>query len=195
MVLLKCETCKESPRTDKKINHDDEPESSDNVKKDKKSKSIKTLGLVRRKEAIDIALKAGADVVLIDDENVVSEAKKLTNNVEIKLGLDAVGGKATGSIAQILGNDSHLVSYAIMSGEPIIVNQRDLIFKRITIHGFFMYLSTYLPKLKDAKLQSLKLLQQGKINVPIAKIYPPEKVKEALQHTINGGKVLLQFNS
>ena len=160
-----------------------------------KSKGIKTLGLVRRKEAIDIALKAGADVVLIDDENVVGEAKKLTNNVEIKLGLDAVGGKATGSIAQILGNESHLVSYAIMSGEPIIVSQRDLIFKRITIHGFFMYLSTYLPKLKDAKLQSLKLLQQGKINVPIAKIYPPEKVKEALQHTINGGKVLLQFNS
>jgi len=158
-----------------------------------KSKGIKTLGLVRRKEAVDIALKAGADVVLIDDENVVSEAKKATHNVEIKLGLDAVGGKATGSIAQILGKESHLVSYAIMSGEPIIVSQRDLIFKMITIHGFFMYLPAYLPKLKDAKLQSLKLLEQGKINVPIAEIYPPERIKEALQHTIKGGKVLLQF--
>ena len=160
-----------------------------------KSKGIKTLGLVRRKEAMDIALKAGADVVLVDDENVVNEAKKATNNVEIRLGLDAVGGKATNSIAQILGNESHLVSYAIMSGEPIIVSQRDLIFKRITIHGFWMYLPAYLPKLKDAKLQSLKLLEQGKINVPIAEIYPPERIKEALQHTINGGKVLLQFKS
>ncbi len=158
-----------------------------------KSKGIKTLGLVRRKEAIDIALKAGADIVLVDDENVVSEAKKLTNNAEIKLGLDAVGGKATGSIAHILGKEGHLVSYAILSGEPIIVSQRDLIFKMVTIHGFFMYLPTYLPKLKDAKRQSLKLLEQGKINVPIAEIYPPERIKEALQHTINGGKVLLQF--
>ncbi|HMG07518.1 MAG TPA: alcohol dehydrogenase catalytic domain-containing protein, partial [Mucilaginibacter sp.] len=51
-----------------------------------KSKGIKTLGIVRRKEAVDIALKAGADVVLIDDENVVGEAKKATNNAEIKLG-------------------------------------------------------------------------------------------------------------
>ena len=158
-----------------------------------KSKGIKTLGLVRRKEAIDIALKAGADIVLVDDENVVSEAKKLTNNAEIKLGLDAVGGKATGSIAHILGKESHLVSYAILSGEPIIVSQRDLIFKMVTIHGFFMYLPAYLPKLKDAKRQALKLLEQGKINVPIAEIYPPERIKEALQHTINGGKVLLQF--
>jgi NADPH:quinone reductase-like Zn-dependent oxidoreductase len=82
-----------------------------------KSKAIKTLGLVRRKEAIDIALKAGADVVLIDDENVVSEAKKLTNNSEVKLGLDAVGGSRR-SIAQILGNESHRF-YAMMSGEPI----------------------------------------------------------------------------
>ena len=160
-----------------------------------KSKGIKTLGLVRRKEAIDIALKAGADVVLIDDENVVSEAKKTTHNAEIKLGLDAVGGKATNSIAQILANEGYLVCYAMMSREPISVSQINLIFRRIQIHGFFMYLPTYLPKLKDAKLQSLKLLEQGKINVPIAEIYPPERVKEALQHTIRGGKVLLQFNS
>jgi NADPH:quinone reductase-like Zn-dependent oxidoreductase len=158
-----------------------------------KSKGIKTLGLVRRKEAIDIALKAGADIVLIDDENVVGEAKKATNNAEIKLGLDAVGGKATNSIAQILANEGNLVCYAAMSREPISVSQFGLIFRGIQIHGFFMYLPAYLPKLKDAKLQSLKLLEQGKLNVPVAKIYPPERVKEAIQHTINGGKVLLQF--
>jgi NADPH:quinone reductase-like Zn-dependent oxidoreductase len=160
-----------------------------------KSKGIKTLGLVRRKEAIDIALKAGADVVLMDDENVVSEAKKATHNAEIKLGLDAVGGKATNSIAQILANGGYLVCYANMSREPISVSQIGLIFRRIQIHGFFMYLPNYLPKLKNAKLQSLKLLEQGKINVPIAEIYPPERIKEAIQHTIKGAKVLLQFNS
>jgi NADPH:quinone reductase-like Zn-dependent oxidoreductase len=160
-----------------------------------KSKGIKTLGIVRRKEAVDIALKAGADVVLIDDDNVVSEAKKATDNAEIKLGLDAVGGKATNTIAQILGNEGCLVSYAMMSREPINVSQISLIFRRIQIHGFFMYLPYYVPKLKNAILQSVQLLEQGKLNVPVAKIYPPERVKEAIQHTIDGGKVLLQFNA
>ena len=160
-----------------------------------KSKQLKTLGLVRRKEAVDIALKAGADVVLVDDENVVSEAKKATLNAVIKLGLDAVGGKATNSIAEILGNEGYLVCYALMSREPIKVSQIGLIFRGISIHGFWMYLPAYLPKLRDAKLQSAKLLENGLINVPIAEVYPPEKVKEAIQHTINGGKVLLQFNS
>lgn len=160
-----------------------------------KSKGIKTLGIVRRKEAVDIALKAGADVVLVDDENVAAEAKKATNNAEIKLGLDAVGGKATNTLAQILGNEGYLVCYAMMSREPINVSQIGLIFRSIQIHGFFMYLPYYIPKLKNATLQSVQLLEQGKLNVPIAEIYPPERVKEAIQHTIAGGKVLLQFNS
>ena len=160
-----------------------------------KSKGIKTLGIVRRKEAVDIALKAGADVVLIDDENVVGEAKKATNNAVIKLGLDAVGGKATNSIAEILGNEGYLVCYALMGREPINVSQIGLIFIRIQIHGFIMYLPYNNPKLKNSILKSVQLLEQGKLNVPVAEIYPPERVKEAIQHTINGGKVLIQFNS
>jgi NADPH:quinone reductase-like Zn-dependent oxidoreductase len=160
-----------------------------------KSKGIKTLGIVRRKEAVDIALKAGADVVLIDDDNVESEAKKATNNAEIKLGLDAVGGKATNTIAQIIGNEGRLVAYAMMSREPINVSQIGLIFRRIQIHGFFMYLPYYVPKLKNAILQPVRLLEQGKLIVPVAEIYPPNRVKEAIQHTISGGKVLLQFKS
>jgi len=159
-----------------------------------KSKGLKTLGIVRRKEAVAIALKAGADVVLVDDETVIAEAKKATGNAEIKLGLDAVGGKATNTLAQILGNDARLVTYAMMSREPINVSQIGLIFRRMQIHGFFMYLPHYIPKLKNAILQSVQLLAKGKLNVPVAKIYPPEKVKEAIQHTIDGGKVLLQFN-
>jgi NADPH:quinone reductase-like Zn-dependent oxidoreductase len=160
-----------------------------------KSKGIKTLGIVRRKEAVDIALKAGADVVIVDDENVVGEAKKATNNAEIKLGLDAVGGKAANSIAEILGTGGYLVSYAMMSREPLTISQIGLIFRRIQIHGFWMFLPSYIPKLKNAILQSVRLLQQGKLNVPVAEIYPAERVKEAIQHTINGGKVLLQFKS
>ena len=159
-----------------------------------KSKGIKTLGIVRRQEAVDIATKAGADVVLVEDENVLGQAKKATNNADIKLGLDAVGGKATDTIAQILGNEGRLVTYAMMSREPINVSQIGLIFRSIQIHGFFMYLPNYIPKLKNAVLESARLLAKGKLNVPIAKIYPPESIKEAIQHTIDGGKVLLQFN-
>jgi NADPH:quinone reductase-like Zn-dependent oxidoreductase len=82
----------------------------------------------------------------------------------------------------------------MMSREPITVSQIGLIFRRIKIYGFFMYLPQYLPKLKNAVLQSLQLLEQGKLNVPVAEIYAPERVKEAIQHTIDGGKVLLKFN-
>jgi hypothetical protein len=83
----------------------------------------------------------------------------------------------------------------MMSREPIHVSQVGLIFRRIQLHGFYMYLPYYIPKLKNAILESLQLLAKGKLTVAIAEIYPPERVKEAIQHTINGGKVLLQFNA
>ena len=41
-----------------------------------------------------------------------------------------------------------------------------------------------------AKSKGIKTL-----GLPVAEIYPPERVREAIQHTINGGKVLIQFNS
>lgn len=160
-----------------------------------KSKGLKILGIVRRKEAVDIVLAAGADVVLVEDENLITEAKKLTNDAVIKLALDAVGGKAAASLAQILGTKGHLVSYAALSREALNISPLDLIFKDVTVHGFFMYLPQYEPKVKNAKIQSYELLAQGKLNVPIAKIYPPAKIKEAIQHTLDGSKVLLQFKA
>jgi hypothetical protein len=48
----------------------------------------------------------------------------------ISLGLDAVGGPATETMASVLSPGAHLVIYAWLSGLPIHVLQGDLIGKR-----------------------------------------------------------------
>ena len=48
----------------------------------------------------------------------------------IRLGLDAVGGPATATMASVLSPGAHLVGYAQLSGLPIHVPQADLIGKR-----------------------------------------------------------------
>lgn len=111
----------------------------------------------------------------------------------IKLGLDAVGGQSSSVLAQILGQGSHLVAYAILSGQPMVVSQVDLIVKRLKVHGFWMYLSEYLPKLNAAVRDSDSFIASKAINVPIVGFYPLSEIREAVKHSIRGEKVLLDF--
>jgi len=158
-----------------------------------KSRGIKTLAIVRRAEVVEIAQQAGADAVIVESASIAEEAKKVTDNANIKLGLDAVGGDSSAILAQILGVDSHLVAYAILSGKPVIVSQVDLIVKRLKVHGFWMYLSEYLPKLNSAVRESESLLAANAFNVPIAASYPLSSITEAVIHAQKGVKVLLDF--
>jgi hypothetical protein len=76
----------------------------------------------------------------------------------ISLGLDAVGGPATATMASVLSPGAHLVSYAWLSGLPIHVLQGDLIGKRLNIHGFWMYYEEYLPKMRAALTEATKVV-------------------------------------
>jgi len=61
------------------------------------------------------------------------------------------------------------------------------------VHGFWMYLEQYLPKLNAAVRESEALLESGALNVPVLAIYPPSAIKEAVAHAIKGVKILLDF--
>ncbi|KQM74804.1 hypothetical protein ASE74_02155 [Pedobacter sp. Leaf216] len=158
-----------------------------------KARGIKCVAIVRRPEAVEAARQAGADVVAVESETVVQEVKEATGGANIKLGLDGVGGKSSAILAQILGQGGHLVAYAVLSGQPLVVSQVDLIVKRLKIHGFWMYLSEFLPKLDAAARETDSLMASGSINVPIAACYPLSAFSEAVEHSIKGEKVLLDF--
>ena len=160
-----------------------------------KSRKLKTVAIVRRKDAVEIAKNAGADVVLVENPNVADEVKQATQGANIRLGLDAVGGESSAVLAKILGEDSHLVAYAILSGQPMVVSQVDLIAKRMKVHGFWMYLDQYLPKLNAAIRESEALLESGVLNVPIAAKYPLSAINDAVAHAEKGVKVLLDFTA
>ena len=158
-----------------------------------KSRGIKTAVIVRRAEAVEAAKEAGADLVVVESPTAVQEVKEATGGTNIKLGLDAVGGQSSAILAQILGQGSHLVAYAVLSGQPMVVGQVDLIVKRLKVHGFWMYLSEFLPKLDAAVREADSFIASGLINVPIAATYSLNAIREAVEHSIKGEKVLLDF--
>ena len=159
-----------------------------------KSRDLKIIGIVRRSELVPEVEQLGADFVGVESPELSKQIQTATGGMPIRLGLDAVGGPATATIASILSPQAHLVVYAWLSGSPIQVGQGDLIAKRLNIHGFWMYYDEYLPKIQAALTEAAKVVASGKLSLPFTATYKPFQIKEAIEHAERGGKVLLDFN-
>ena len=71
--------------------------------------------------------------------------------------------------------------------------QSALIGKRLNIPGFWMYYEEYLPKMRAALTEATKVVASGKLSLPITTTFKPSQIKEAIEHSERGGKVLLDF--
>jgi NADPH:quinone reductase-like Zn-dependent oxidoreductase len=152
------------------------------------------VGIVRRSELISEVEKLGADFVGVESPELPKQIQIATGGMPISLGLDAVGGPATATMATVLSPRAHLVIYAGLSGLPIQVPQGDLLGKRLNVHGFWMYYDEYLPKIRAALIEATKVVASGKLTLPITTTYKPSQIKEAIEHSQRGGKILLDFN-
>jgi NADPH:quinone reductase-like Zn-dependent oxidoreductase len=159
-----------------------------------KSRDLNVAGIVRRSELIAEVETLGFDFVGVESPELSKQIQIATGGMPMLLGLDAVGGPATATIASMLSPGAHLVIYAWLSGLPIHVQQGDLIAKRLEIHGFWMYYDEYLPKIRAALTEAATVVATGTLTLPITTTYKLSQVKEAIEHSQRGGKVLLDFN-
>ena len=121
-----------------------------------KSRDLNVVGMVRRSELIPEIETLGVDFVGLESPELSKQIQISTSGMPIVLGLDAVGGPATATMANVLSPGAHLVSYAGLSVLPIHVPQGDLIAKRLTIHGFWMYCKEYLSIIRAALIEATK---------------------------------------
>ena len=89
-----------------------------------KSRDLNVVGIVRRPELIPEIKKLGVDFVGVESPELPKQIQVATGGTTIPLGLDAVGGPATATIASVLSPRAHLVSYAWLSGLPIHAARR-----------------------------------------------------------------------
>src|ERR1700739_2715631 len=147
-----------------------------------KSRDLNVIGIVRRSELIPEIEKLGVDFVCVESPELSKQIQIATGGMPISLGLDAVGGPATATLASALSPGAHLVSYAWLSGLPIQVPQGDLIIKKLNIHGFWMYYDEHLPKIRAALTEGAKVVASGRLTLPITSTYKPSQIKEASEN-------------
>jgi NADPH:quinone reductase-like Zn-dependent oxidoreductase len=166
-----------------------------------KQRGLKTVNVVRRESLVEPMLAAGADVVLVDGEvDDLSLAKRVsaaTDGAAIKLGIDAVGGEATNRLGETLCDGATLVNYGAMSGEACTLAPTIIIFKDITVRGFWLakWFRTATPeRQKEVFGNIISLIATGKLSAPIHATYKVKEIKQAVEVAAGGerkGKVVM----
>jgi NADPH:quinone reductase-like Zn-dependent oxidoreductase len=156
-----------------------------------KTRSLKTVNIVRRPELVAELKAIGGDVVVVDSPNVSKEIKAAVGQAELRLALDGVSGPATGVLASTLSPYGTLVSYAAMSEAPMSISPLDVIFKPLTLRGFWLGHPESAAKSVPAVAQAAEMIAAGRVRIPVAATYPLSSIKEAVAHALRGGKILL----
>jgi NADPH:quinone reductase-like Zn-dependent oxidoreductase len=157
-------------------------------------RGLKTVSLVRREELVDELTAAGGDVVLVDGPDIPARVAEATGRTTIQLALDGVAGESMASLSGSLSPGGTLVLYSGMSGKPGLANPLHIIFRNITIRGFWLAYPQFRdsPKVPEAIQAGARLIADGKLRVPVAATYPLTAAKEAITQAQQGGKVLFQ---
>jgi len=160
-----------------------------------KARGLKTVNIVRRPELVAELKAIGGDVVVVDSPDVSKEIKAAIGKAEIRLALDGVSGPASGVLASTLSPHGTLVSYAAMSSKPISISPLDVIFKPLTVRGFWLGHPETTAKSAPTIAQAGEMIASGRVRIPVAATYPLSSIKEAVAHAVRGGKILLDVGS
>ncbi len=86
--------------------------------------------------------------------------------------------------------------YSAVSSKPGLASFVDLVFRNVTIRGFWLVNPAFRasPKVVEAIRTGARLIAERKLHMPVAAIYPLVAAKEAIAHAQRGGKVLFKFS-
>jgi len=162
-----------------------------------RQRGLKTVNIVRRESAVAGVEALGADVVLVDGEDLAARVKAVTHGASIKLGVDSVGGSATLRLAACLGEGGIVVNYGALSGDACKVSPRELVFRDITLKGFWLarWFRITPAAQQHALLAELAgLIAAGKLKAPIQATYDLTQIKQAVAAAAAGerqGKIMI----
>ena len=156
-----------------------------------KQRGLRTVNVVRRAELAGELKGLGADAVVVDSSHLAQQVGEVTADARIMLGVEAIGGAATGRLADCIATDGTLVHYGSMSGEDPKVTRNNFIYRGVRLTGFMLgrFLSRRSPEEIRAIYADLGAqVMAGTLSAPVDTVYPIENIKDALAHADKGGR-------
>lgn len=162
-------------------------------------RGVHIINLVRSQQIAEELQKTGFEHAINMSENDWKEQVRGQAGDRLKAAIDVLGGKASGDLVELLGTGGQLVSFGKIASDHLEIPSGSLILKDITVKGF--YVTPVLDRMsKDEKMAMIQELEaallNGKLSLPVEKIYKLEAFKEAMAaHNREGrkGRVLFEL--
>src|SRR5690242_2930417 len=164
-------------------------------------RGIKTVNVVRRESLFGELKALGADVCVVDGPDLPAAVKAQTQGAPIRLGLDAVSGRATARLSACLADGGVVCNYGSMTGEDPTMPRGALTSGGQTLVGFILghgLASRSANEVRELYADLGRQVVSGALPaVPVTKVYAIEQIKDALAHAQRGergGKILVAPN-
>ena len=165
-----------------------------------RAQGIRTVNVVRRESLFAELQAMGADACVVDGPDLAERVAAATGGAPVKLGIDAVCGEALSRISACVADGGAVVTYGAMSGGQPVIDRNDLMFRGVTLSGFM--LGRFLGRRSLGEIRAIFAalgaeMLAGKLDAPVAEVYPIERIAEAVAHAqrdAKGGKILVAPN-
>jgi NADPH:quinone reductase-like Zn-dependent oxidoreductase len=162
---------------------------------------VKTLNVVRRQEAAEQVRQWGGDRVVLQGENLHKDIEEALDGKKLSLVLDILGGSPVGDLAKSLKSGGSIVVFAMQSGQFPGVSPGDLIYRDLSLHGF--WLINWIRNASRTEIQEIyqklgDLVADGSLSAAVERVYPLEQFKEAFEQSLRpnrSGKILFKFGA
>jgi NADPH:quinone reductase-like Zn-dependent oxidoreductase len=161
-----------------------------------KHAGLRTLNVVRRADSVKPLLDAGADVVLVEGADLTEQAADAIGDASLELILDAVAGEPVAQLASLLKIDGQIISYTARARQPLSIPVVDLIFRGLSVHGYWLNLwlqTTPRDTVAQTYHELATLVADGTLAGPVEATYALADYREAIAHAARNdrnGKVL-----
>jgi NADPH:quinone reductase-like Zn-dependent oxidoreductase len=162
---------------------------------------VKTLNVVRRKEAAEQVRQFGGDRVVHQGDDLQKDIERALDGKKLSLVLDTVGGTPVGELAKALKAGGSVVVCALQSGHFPALSPKDFIYRGLSLHGF--WLINWIRNASRTEVQEIyqklgDLIADGSLSAAVEHVYPLKQFKEAFEHSSRSsrnGKILFKFDA
>jgi NADPH:quinone reductase-like Zn-dependent oxidoreductase len=160
---------------------------------------VKTLNVVRREEAAEQVRQWGGDRVILQGDSLHKDIEDALNGKRLSLVLDTLGGTPVGELAKSLKPGASIVVYALQSGQFPSISPKDLIYRGLNLHGF--WLINWIRNAPRTEIEEIyqklgDLVADGSLSATVEQVYPLDQFKEAFKQSLKSnrsGKILFKF--
>ena len=167
-----------------------------------KARGIRTIVTVRRADQVEALKALGAEAVIntTEDAEWHKTARRMTGDRKgVQCVFEAIGGKAGAQALDALAFRGKCLVYGLLSLQDSPINNGVLIFKELTIRGF--WLSTWTTRLAPEKMQQMAQTVLGglasqNLKGEVEHIYTLDEIHEAVKHADSpgrNGKILVKI--